>query len=41
MRLHQRLALLYVLVMVLALASLFGCRAFEPETVIVNHPPET
>jgi hypothetical protein len=41
MRLHQRLALVYVLVVVLALASLIGCRAFEPETVIVNHPPET
>jgi hypothetical protein len=41
MRLHQRLAIVYVLVVVLALASLIGCRAFEPETVIVNHPPET
>ena len=41
MRLHQRLALLYVLVLILGLSALFGCRAFEPETVIVNHPPET
>lgn len=24
-----------------ALVALFGCRAFEPETVIVNHAPET
>jgi hypothetical protein len=24
-----------------ALIALFGCRAFEPETVIVNHAPET
>lgn len=41
MRLHQRLASAYVLVVVLLLTFLFGCRAFEPETVIVNHPPET
>ncbi len=26
---------------VLAMGALFGCRAFEPETVIVNHAPET
>ena len=25
----------------LVIASLFGCRAFEPEIVIVNRPPET
>ncbi len=25
----------------LVIASLFGCRAFEPEVVIVNRPPET
>ena len=29
------------LALVVMVSALFGCRAFEPETVIVNHPPET
>ncbi len=38
---RRRLALGYVLASLLALTALFGCRAFEPEAVIVNNAPET
>lgn len=30
-----------LVISVLATVALFGCRAFQPEAVIVNHPPET
>lgn len=38
---RRRLALGYMLAALLALTALFGCRAFEPEVVIVNNAPET
>ena len=41
MRLQTRLVTFYILAVLVAVTALFGCRAFVPETVIVNHPPET
>ncbi len=38
---RRRFALGYLLAALLVLTALFGCRAFEPETVIVNNAPET
>ncbi|MBD3222875.1 hypothetical protein GF314_16730 [bacterium] len=36
-----RHALVILFLGVMAVSLLFGCRAFEPETIIVNRPPET
>jgi len=41
MRSSRRIIGWLLFVSVLAMGALFGCRAFEPETVIVNHAPET
>lgn len=41
MRIQTRQVAGYLLIGVLTLSILFGCRAFEPETVIVNKAPET
>ncbi len=38
---RRRFALAYISVALAAVAAMVGCRAFEPETVIVNKPPET
>jgi len=38
---RRRIASALIVVTVLAMVALFGCRAFQPEAVIVNHPPET
>ncbi|MBU0740997.1 hypothetical protein KKG45_05490 [bacterium] len=38
---RRRIASWLIVIAVLATVALFGCRAFQPETVIVNHPPET
>ncbi len=41
MLMRTRSSLALALLSLLALMALHGCRAFEPEVVIVNHPPET
>ncbi len=41
MRIQSRQVAGYLLVGIMALMVMFGCRAFEPETVIVNKAPET
>ncbi|MCP4144150.1 MAG: hypothetical protein GY752_02560 [bacterium] len=38
---RKRLAVFYLVLLVLIIGSLIGCRAFNPEVVIVNRPPET
>ena len=38
---RRRIASWLLVITVLAMVALFGCRAFQPEAVIVNHPPET
>jgi hypothetical protein len=41
MTMRKRLAVFYLFLLVLIIGSLIGCRAFNPEVVIVNRPPET
>ena len=41
MRIVSRLKPLVIALALAFLSFLFGCRAFQPEVIIVNHPPET
>jgi hypothetical protein len=41
MRIQSRQVAGYLLVGIMAMMVMFGCRAFEPETVIVNKAPDT